>query len=124
MKKLPLDPMLSADQTTRFLNSDGEAVSYRLYWNSRSNFWYLDAGYQPLSASQMSYIYGIKVVPRYPLLREYRATFPFKGDFLFMPVTSAVDPEAIGYEEIGRNWFLYWLNADELAAWEDPRGLG
>lgn len=124
MKKLPFDPMLSADQTTRFLNADGEAVSYRLNWNSRSNSWYLDVGYQPLSASEMTFIYGIKAVPRYPLLREYAATFPFKGDFLLMPVTAANDPSNIKYEDIGRNWFLYWLSADEIAAWESPRGLG
>lgn len=124
MKKLALDPLLSADQTTRFLNSDGEVVSYRLNWNTRSGFWYLDVGYQPLSASEMSYLYGIKVVPRYPLLREYAATFPFKGDFLLMPVTDAADPSSIQYTDVGRNWFLYWLSPTEIAAWEDPRGLG
>jgi hypothetical protein len=124
MKKLAFAPSLSADQTVRFLNYDGRSVSVRLKWSGRSGFWFMDVTYQPEVDQPPTTLYGIKLVPGFPLLRQYSATFPFPGGFLLLPTALAMQGVEILYDDLGANWFLYLLSPAEISSWEASNGLG
>lgn len=118
MKKLVIDPTLAADQEIRFQTSEGTPVTVRLIYNVRSGFWNMDV------TAGGATLYGVKLVPGWPLLKEYKATFSIVGDFLFLPTSTDARDSVFKYEDLGVVWFAYWLTEAEAAAWEVSRGLG
>lgn len=124
MKILRFDPALSADQVTSLQNADGTPVNLRLKWSDRSAMWFVDVTYQPRAEDPANSIYGIKLVPNWPLLRTYRATFPFFGDFLLLPAAKEFINQPIAYEDLGSKWRLCLLTDTEIDAWETFNGLG
>ena len=133
MKQLTFDPTQSAILQQRFLTTDGTLTTVTVSWNNRVQQWFADFAFtqevtQLTSAGTVlvavpQNLYGIKVVPGWPLLREYRSTFPLPGDFLFLPVSAAARNAPIQYNDLGTNWWLYWLTDAEIQAWEAYRGL-
>ena len=118
MKKLSVDPTLSADQELRFQTDDGSAVTLRFIFNNRSGFWHIDVtmGTQPT-------LYGIKLVPGWPILKQYKGELAIPGDFLFLPISQDARNYPIAYEDLGKVWFLYWCSDSEIQEWEAYRGL-
>ena len=118
MKKIPLDPSQSADQTVRFQTEGGLSVALRFTYNVRSGFWCIDV---TVGGTTLT---GVKLVPGWPLLHEYRGTVDIGGDFVFLPVSSDARNCPIAYEDIGKVWFLCAFTKSEINAWRSVRGLG
>lgn len=118
MKKIPMDPTQAADQEVRFQTDDNTSILLRFVYNVRSGFWSIDV------TNGASTLYGVKLVPGWPLLKQYKATFPFPGDFLFLPVAADARNSVFKYEDLGVSWFAYWVSESEAEAWEVTRGLG
>ena len=117
MRKLSIDPTIGADQELRFQAADGTSISVRFIYNVRSEFWNVD-----VTAGDLT-LYGIKLVPGWPILKEFKALVPIVGDFLFLPVSSDARNYDFEYADIGTAWFLYWITDAEALAWEAARGL-
>lgn len=118
MKKIPIDPSLSADQEVRFQTDDRSTVTLRFTYNVRSKFWFLDVTVGGTTVT------GVKLVPGWPLLRQYKGLTALTGDFLFLPVSADARNYPTKYEDIGKIWFLCWLDESEISAWRSVRGLG
>lgn len=117
MLQIPFSPQISADQEQR-INLDGQMAVMRMTWNVRSGFWFLT-----LSDDYGNSVSSLKVVPNYPLLRQYRSQKPITGDLICLPIdSSATWPPAFG--DLGVRWFLFWISEAELKMWEANNGLG
>jgi hypothetical protein len=97
---------------------DGTTVDIRIIWNSRSEWFYADITYDNVT------LYGVKLVPGFPLLYQYHGEIDIPGDFLVLPITADARATGIQYDDLGVTWFLYWLNDSEIEAWRSARGLG
>lgn len=122
MLRLRIDPTLSAQQTTRFVTTDGTPVLVTFRWNERSGFWYIDL-VQTLKDGSTSSFSGAKLVPNYPILRGVKNLFTFPGDFLLLPTQSTTLSDPIKYEDLGTSWFLCWISDAEAAIWRSANGL-
>lgn len=117
MIKIPFDPSLSAHQQFQVLISEQLVATITLKWNTRSEAWYLSV------ATQSGSIEGLKVVQKFPLLREHRALSPIAGDLIVLPTTHPA-PDPITYDSLGNEWGLFWVSDDEVRKWEVANGLG
>ena len=95
----------------------GQELLLRIQWNARSQFWFMDCDDQ-----QGHVIYSRKLVPLFPIYYSHRALLPIVGDFVLLPIAQGV-PEYPTFEGLGVTHTLNWLNADELATWEDELGI-
>lgn len=117
MKKLLVDGSLAADISLNFQIDTGELVDIRLIFNTRSGFWYADFTYAGVT------MYGVKLVPGWPLLAQYHGRLGMPGDFLLLPISVDARDYPMAYEDFGVTWFLYYCNAEEIANWEALRGI-
>lgn len=115
MQRIPVQPSISADQLLR-VALGGQYVSLRLTWSERSQVWFADLTFED------STMYGIKLVPKWPLLHARRAQTSFVGDLILLPRGATTTKPT--YEELGSTWFLMYITPDELAAWRANNGLG
>ena len=117
MMKIPFDPTISADQQFQVLIPERAVIMLTLRWNTRSGFWYADI------ESGGKVLNGLKLVPRWPILREHQALSPIEGDLMALPLSwNATDP--IPYEGLGDSWGLFWLAPEDVKKWEAAHGLG
>ena len=117
MMKIPFDPTISADQQFQVLIPERAVIMLTLRWNTRSGFWYADI------ESGGKVLNGLKLVPRWPILREHQALSPIEGDLMALPLSwNAPDP--IPYEGLGDSWGLFWLAPEDVKKWEVAHGLG
>lgn len=123
MKILEFNPALAADQEFSIQDSDGRPLTLRVFWIGRGASWYLDARYQPSVDAPESTLLGIKIVPRWLLLRENKALFPFPGDLLLLPTATEYLAQDPGYEDLGSKWKLCLLTAAEADSWKVKNGL-
>ena len=117
MMKIPFDPTISADQQFQVLIPERAVIMLTLRWNTRSGFWYADI------ESGGKVLNGLKLVPRWPILREHQALSPIEGDLTALPLSgNASFP--IPYEGLGDSWGLFWLAQEDVKKWEAAHGLG
>lgn len=117
MMKIPFNPDKSADQKFQVLIPEQIVLTIRLYWNTRSSAWFIDVeGYT-------SELVGIKVVPRYPLLRNKDAVSPIFGDLIVVNLTT-LKTDFSEYSALGNTWGLFWITPEEVKTWEARNGLG
>ena len=117
MMKIPFDPTISADQQFQVLIPERAVIMLTLRWNSRSGFWYADI------ESGGKVLNGLKIVPRWPILREHQALSPIEGDLMALPLSGNA-PDPILYEGLGDSWGLFWLAPEDVKKWEAAHGLG
>lgn len=117
MKKILVDGGVAADISLNFQIDTGELVSLRLVFNNRSGFWYADVTYSGVT------MYGVKLVPGWPLLAQYRARLGMPGDLLLLPISADAREYSMEYADFGVTWFLYYCNDAEIASWKAHRGI-
>ena len=117
MMKIPFDPTISADQQFQVLIPERAVIMLTLRWNIRSGFWYSDI------ESGGKVLNGLKLVPRWPILREHQALSPIEGDLMALPLSGNA-PDTIPYEGLGDSWGLFWLAPEDVKKWEAAHGLG
>lgn len=117
MMKIPFDPTISADQQFQVLIPERAVIMLTLRWNTRSGFWYADI------ESGGKVLNGLKLVPRWPILREHQALSPIEGDLMALPLSGNA-PDPIPYEGLGDSWGLFWLAPEDVKKWETAHGLG
>lgn len=94
-----------------------QELKLRIQWNNRAGFWFMDCDDQQGSA-----VYSRKLVPIIPIYRSHRALLPITGDFVLLPTSDASD-EYPTFESLGISHTLNWLDASELAQWEESLGI-
>ena len=117
MMKIPFDPTISADQQFQVLIPERAVIMLTLRWNSRNGFWYADI------ESGGKVLNGLKLVPRWPILRGHQALSPIEGDLMALPMSGNA-PDPIPYEGLGDSWGLFWLAPEDVKKWEAAHGLG
>ena len=122
MLRLRIDPTLSAEQTTRFVTTDGTPVVLTFRWNERSSFWYIDV-LQTLKDGSTSKFTGAKLTPKYPALMGVKNLFSFPGDFILLPTQSTAADAPVGYFDLGVTWFPCWISEAESVAWKASHGV-
>lgn len=114
---VPFDPTVAADQELRITLAE-QPVVLRLYWNTVSEFWFLNA----TGAENGKQLSSCKCVPPLPLFFTHRALAPIDGDFMLIRRDeNAVEP--IGYYDLGTRWALVYLTAAEVADWRVSNDL-
>lgn len=116
MIQIPVFNPAESDWDER-ISLGGQELLLRIQWNGRAGFWFMDCDDQ-----QGHVIYSRKLVPLLPIYRSHRALLPIVGDFVLIPEAQGV-PEYPDFNGLGVTHNLYWLNADELIAWEDSLGI-
>lgn len=89
-------------------------------WNSRSEAWYMSL--EDNDSGEI--VKGIKIVPNWALIRQYRANLPnFEGDIIAMSTDADVG-ERITYDNLNDGYELNYVTTEEAEAWEDYYGVG
>lgn len=91
---------------------DGVALSLRLDFNSRSDYWQMSI------TDDIYSLYNKKIVANWPILRQSRALFPsLLGDFVLQK--SDLDVAAdVDFNNLNNGWSFLYLDRLELAEWE------
>lgn len=95
-------------------------ISLYIYWNSRSNAWYMDI----TDTENNLQLIGVKLVPNWLLIRQFRAYMPnLRGDFIVIKTDVTVE-DRVTYDNLNNGYTLYFYDRDEAEAWEDENGVG
>ena len=116
MIQIPVFSPAESDWEERITLGDQE-LKLRIQWNNRAGFWFMDCDDQ-----NGHVIYSRKLVPVFPIYYSHRALLPINGDFVLLPEADGV-PEYPTFEGLGVTHNLYWLDPDELIAWEASLGI-
>lgn len=116
MIQIPFNPQSASDQSFK-IRLGSELVTLSLTFNTRAGFWYLDVQ----NEAQES-LTSLKVVPNWPLMREYAGFKPIQGDFFVFPLNNSA-PISVDYDSLGVSWGLYWATEEEYAEWAVNYGL-
>ena len=92
-------------------------------WISRADAWYMDI--KDITEQEIQpEILGIKIVPNWALIRQYRSYLPdLKGDIIAIK-TDIEASDDITYNNLNNGWGLFFADFDEVESWEDYYGLG
>ncbi len=96
-------------------------MTLRLVWNTRASAW--DVVVSTSGGTDGGEIGMLRLLPAYPLLREHKALSPIEGDIIALPLSANGTPLS-EYGALGKDWGLFWLSPDDVAAWEGANGLG
>lgn len=95
-------------------------VKITLFWNSRSEAWYMSVE----DVDTEDKLLGIKVVPYWPAIRQFRAYLPnLEGDIMLIPSDVGIE-ERVTYDNLDNGYSLNYLTEEELETWEDENKLG
>ncbi|MHA2367085.1 MAG: phage baseplate plug family protein [Candidatus Hodarchaeales archaeon] len=108
---------ISADTLQSIDLGNGESVRMRIVNNSRTDFFTLSIADQNDHA-----IDGIKIVPNWLLLDQFKAFSDLTGDFIVLKVDEEAGDE-ITYDNFGIGYTLNYLTAEEVQYWRDANGL-
>lgn len=111
MIAIPFDPSISSDQEITFSGAEAP-ITLRFTWNAFSEKWFVKFGE----------IEPRRLIMNFPILRSTRYLLPFKGDFMMKRVATTVQ-NVIDYDDLGKNWFLCYLTADEVEEWGVRNGM-
>jgi hypothetical protein len=121
MLEIPISQAISSD-TTQAVELDGQLVTLRFVWNGLRR----DDGngyfFLTFTDQNGNPIRGIKIVPNWLLLKQYKGSTDFRGDFLV--VRSEVEAEnIITYDNFGVGWTFNYITELEVDQWEEANGL-
>lgn len=108
------------DQSADFVQTielNEQLVEIRVIFNVRNEFFHMDFFDQNGDA-----VYGIKMVPNWPLLKYHKGFIDFDGDIMVL-AKETVETDEITYDNFGPVWGFYYLTEDEVEAWEVENGL-
>jgi hypothetical protein len=108
---------ISADTLQSVDLENGESVRMRIVYNSRSDYFILSIGDQNNNP-----IHGIKIVPNWLLLDQFKGNIDLSGDFIVFKVDDEAGDE-ITYDNFGIGYTLNYLSADEVDEWKEINGL-
>lgn len=118
MLRIPFDPSKSADQSFQVLVPEKAVLSLRLVWSVRAKAWDVTV------STDAGEIGMLQLVPRWPLLKDRKASSPIKGDIIALPVSSSKQQDLTEYDALGNSWGLFYLSPEDVAEWEAANGLG
>jgi hypothetical protein len=98
------------------LELGGQLIDMRIKWNIRNGTPHMD-----FKDSFGDWVYGVKVVPYWPLFRQIKGSMEFDGDLMVLRDGTGVENE-ITYENFGSGQNLYWLSKEEVDYWEVANG--
>lgn len=93
----------------------GELFRLFFSWNARETSWYMDIQDQ----NEANILTGIKMVPMYQLLRQYRAydTLP-NGDFMLWDLNQDPVNSDVSFDNFGRRYQLLFVSREEIDSGE------
>lgn len=95
-------------------------VVLKIYWVERAKAWFFD--FRIPDTGEV--VLGIRIIPQWPLLRQYKAVIPsFLGDLFVGKVDSNADDELTFENLNNEGWALYYITDDELEEWEASVGI-
>lgn len=104
------------DKSSKFsmqidLENDG-AYTLFFFWNTRESAWFMDI---LDSTGETTYISGIRLVPEYALLKQYKGLpgIP-KGDFFITDAESNYDGLDFDNIGVGLRFQMYYISKREL----------
>jgi len=98
------------------LELGGQLVNMRIKWNVRNDTAHMDFK-DPIG----NWIYGVKVVPYWPLFRQIKGAIEFDGDLMVLADDQGVGTQ-ITYDNFGNGQNLYYLSKEEADYWEEING--
>jgi len=90
---------------------------FRLYfsWNARETSWYMDIQDQ----NENNILTGIKLVPNYPLLRQYRAYAALPaGGFILWDLNQDPISGEVTFDNFGTRYQLLFFTQEEIESGE------
>lgn len=114
--KIPTFQHLSAD-TVQEIELGGQLVQLRIIYNIRAGYFFLT--FMDQSGNTL---YGIKIVPDWPLLEYHKGFTDFTGD-LIVQKTDQDASNNITYDNFGNGWDLFYLSQNEITAWKEENGF-
>jgi hypothetical protein len=124
MEKIPTFQTLSSKFRQEIILGD-RLMELVIRWNSRSESWFMDIADITDQNVTDQFINGIRLVPNWLLLRQYRSYFPdLEGDLILLKVDEAIEKDEVTYDNLGNGMDLLYADADEAEEWEDFYGLG
>lgn len=116
MIRIPTFQQSSADFNQE-IELGGQLVQLRIIRNIRNEFFHFR-----FTDQNGNIIYGIKIVPNWPLLDWHKGFTDFQGDFLVLKDDEDAGTE-ITYDNFGSGWNLYFGTENEIDAWKVSIGL-
>jgi len=113
-------PMFQNDSTDfqYSIDLDNVSVQLRFTYNVRSGYFRMNIATENYS------LYGLKMVPDYPLLDNHKALFPeLLGDIIITQVNRLDEQIDCTFDNLGTDFKVYYYNADELASWKANNGI-
>ena len=95
----------------------GQLVNIRIKYNIRSFCFHMD-----FTDQNNNSIYGIKLIPNWPILKGHKNLLSFSGDLIVISTATNTD-KIITYDNFGIGWALTYLSEDELIIWRSENGL-
>jgi hypothetical protein len=116
MIQIPTFQQTSADFNQE-IELGGQLVQLQIIWNSRNEFFHLR-----FTDQNGNVIYGLKIVPNWPILDQHKGFTDFQGDFLVLKDDEDAE-SVITYDNFGSGWNLYFGTEDEIDQWKVDSGL-
>jgi hypothetical protein len=108
---------ISADTLQTIDLGEDESVRMRIVYNSRSGYFTMSIADQNNVALD-----GIKIVPNWLLLNQFKGFVDLSGDFIVLKVDEDADSE-ITYDNFGIGYTLNYLTEDEVNQWKEANGI-
>lgn len=116
MLEIPIFQDQSSDFTER-VTLDEVEVSLRFAWNTKSEYWMLNA-YEEIDSGFI--LNGIKMVLDYPILYQFPVSLP--GQLIVIQLDSSLSSE-ITYKSFGNGHNLFYLSDEEFDSWKEYYGF-
>ena len=111
------------DISSKWKNSmvlDDLLINMEIHFNSRSESFYLDL----FDVENDFSLIGVKLVPNWLLVRQFRAYMPnLEGDLIVLKTDADVG-DRITYDNLGNGYDFFFYDNDEAEDWEDENGVG
>lgn len=116
MIQIPTFQNISADFRQE-IELESKLVQLQITYNIRNDFFHLD-----FTDQQGVTLYGIKMVPNWPLLYWHKGPIQFDGDLIIQKTDQEAGNE-VTYDNFGNGWDLFYLTPAEVTQWRSDNGF-
>jgi hypothetical protein len=113
--EIPVFQTLSSNWESNIL-LENKRVIFKIKYNIRNDYFALD-----FTDGNGDTVYGIKIVPDWPLLKYRKGFIEFFGDIFVL--AKQENPDPLDYDNLGNVYGLYYLTEEEVQAWEEENGI-